>query len=160
MSTLIVYYSLDGNTQYAAERMAELLHAGTLRLVPVKQYPDSGFRKFLWGGKSAIMAETPELEPYQFDADQYDRVIIGFPVWASNVAPPIRTFVKEHDIRQKRVAAFACEGGSGAEKAFEKLKRAIGIDTLEAEMVLIDPKARPSEENTRKIEEFCAALQA
>ena len=159
MSTLIVYYSLQGNTQYAAEQIAERLGADTLRLVPVKKFPDKGFRKFLWGGKSAVMAEKPELEPYRFDAESCDRVIIGFPVWASNVAPPIRTFVKDHDISGKRVAAFACEGGSGAEKAFEKLKSAIGIDALEAELVLIDPKAKPSEENTRKIEEFCKALQ-
>ena len=160
MKTLIVYYSLEGNTQYAADLLAEQLGADTLRLVPVKKYPDSGFWKFLWGGKSAVMAETPELEPYEFDSGAYERIIIGFPVWAGNVAPPIRTFVLENDIRGKRIAAFACEGGSGAEKAFEKLRRAIGIDSLEAELVLIDPKARPSAENDRKIREFCAALQA
>jgi len=160
MKTLIVYYSLEGNTEYAAEVLAEKLGADTLRLVPVKKYPDSGFRKFLWGGKSAVMAETPELEPYSLDPRTYERILIGFPVWAGNVAPPIRTFIKENDIRGKRIAAFACEGGSGAEKAFEKLKSAIGIASLEAELVLIDPKAKPSEENARRMDAFCKALEA
>ena len=156
--TLIVYYSLEGNTEYAANKIAEICDCDTLRLVPVKKYPDSGFKKFFWGGKSAVMAETPELEPYVFDADSYDRIIIGFPVWAGNLTPPIRTFVKDHDLKGKQIAAFACQSGSGAEKAFEKLKAAIGIDHLEAELVLIDPKAKPNAENDRKMEAFCRKL--
>ncbi len=158
MKTLIVYYSLEGNTAYAAERIAAETGADTLRLAPVKAYPTGGFRKFFWGGKSAVMAETPALEPYRFDAAAYDRIVFGFPVWASNIAPPIRTFIKENSLAGKRIAAFACEGGSGAEKAFGKLKAALGISALEAEAALIDPKARPDAENDRKIAAFCAAL--
>ena len=159
MKTLIVYYSLEGNTEYAAEKIAKTCGFETLRLVPVKKYPDSGFKKFFWGGKSAVMAETPELEPYTFDADSYDRIIFGFPVWAGNVTPPIRTFVKDNDLKGKRIAAFACQSGSGAEKAFGKLKAAIGIDGLEAELVLIDPKTKASAENDKKIEAFCEKLR-
>ena len=44
---------------------------------------------------------------------------------------------------------------AGAEKAFEKLKDSIGIDTLAATLILIDPKDKPSDDNERKIEEFC-----
>lgn len=65
MKTLIVYYSLEGNTEYAAGRIAAALQADTLRLRPKKAYADKGFAKFFWGGKSAVMAEKPELEPYE-----------------------------------------------------------------------------------------------
>lgn len=159
MRTLIVYYSLEGNTEYAARQIAGELGADTLRLEPVKAYPDSGFRKFLWGGKSAVMAETPALAPYQFDGAGYDCVILGFPVWAGNVTPPIRTFIKENDLRGKRIAAFACQSGSGAEKAFARLRQALGADGLAAELILIDPKDRPNAENARKIKEFCDQLR-
>ncbi len=160
LKTLIVYYSLEGNTKYAAGRIAAELGADTLRLRPKKAYPRSGVRKFIWGGKSAVMAETPELLPYHFSADEYDRIIIGFPVWAGNVTPPVRTFVKENDLKGKRVAAFASQSGSGAEKAFGKLKAALGVEKLEAELILIDPKTKPSEENERKIKAFCERLKA
>lgn len=159
MKTLIVYYSLEGNTEYAAKKIAEACGFATLRLVPVNKYPDRGFKKFFWGGKSSVMAETPELEPYSFDAESYDRIIFGFPVWAGNITPPIRTFVKENDLKGKRIAAFACQSGAGAEKAFGKLKAAIGIESMEAEMILIDPKSKPSAENDRKIRDFCSKLQ-
>ena len=159
MNTLIVYYSHDGNTDAVAKQIADACGFETLRLTPAKAYPESGFRKFFWGGKSAVMAETPALTPYTFDADAYDRIVFGFPVWAGNVTPPIRTFVKEQDLSGKRIAAFACQSGAGAEKAFGKLKSALGIENLEAELILIDPKDKPDAENDRKIEAFCALLK-
>ena len=108
---------------------------------------------------SAVMSEKPELEPYEFIADDYDRVIIGFPVWASNMAPPLRTFIRDNDLNGKQISAFACQAGNGAEKAFAKLKAALGITALENELILIDPKAKPTDENEQKIEEFCEKLK-
>ena len=124
----------------------------------LKKGKGRAFLKFLIGGFDAVRERTPALKPYEFHAENYARVIFGFPVWAGNVTPPIRTFVKENDLSGLKIAAFACQGGSGAEKAFDKLKTAIGIDKLEAELILIDPKARPSDEKDKKIEDFCRRL--
>ncbi|MBQ6019246.1 MAG: flavodoxin [Clostridia bacterium] len=159
MKTLIVYFSLEGNTDFAAKRIAEQLGAELLRIEPEKAYPDKGFRKFFWGGKSAVMAETPRLLPYVFDAAAYGRIVFGFPVWASCPTPPIRTFIRDNDLREKHIAAFACQSGSGAEKAFGKLRAALGVDELEAQLVLIDPKAKPDEKNEEKIKAFCESLR-
>ena len=159
MKTLIVYYSHEGNTDFVAKKIAEKTGADLLKLVPVKKYPEKGFAKFFWGGKSAVMAETPELEPYAVDLDSYEQIVFGFPVWASNVTPPLRTFIKDNPgIKEKKIAAVACQSGAGAEKAFEKLKDSIGIDTLAATLILIDPKDKPSDDNERKIEEFCKGI--
>ena len=103
------------------------------------------------------MSETPALKPYTFDGAKYDRIIFGFPVWASNIAPPIRTFIKENDLSGKNFAAFACQAGNGAEKAFDRLS-ALLSKPLDERLVLIDPKSRPSEENDTKINDFCGKL--
>ena len=106
------------------------------------------------------MGEKPELEDYEVDFSQYDDIILGFPVWAANIAPPLRTFVDAHreQIRSKTVSAFACQSGRGAEKAFAKLKAALGVDAFAAEAVFIDPKARQSKETDEAIDAFCEAL--
>ena len=160
MKTVIVYYSLEGNTHFIAEKIAERLGTDTLRLRTKKAYADKGFAKFFWGGKSAVMAEKPELEPFDEDMGSYDRIIIGFPVWASNLAPPIRSFIAEcaASLEGKKIAVFACENGSGAPKAFEKLKKALGTDAFVAEAVFIDPKGRPSEKNAEVLDDFCCRL--
>ena len=156
MKTLIVYYSMSGNTDHAARAIAEALGAETLRLEPEKAYPDSGLRKFLWGGKSALMAETPPLRPYSFSAEAFDQIILGFPVWAGNLAPPLRTFLRDNAaaLDGKRVAAFACQSGSGADKAFSRLEALLG-SALFARLVLIDPLTRPRAENEEKLCGFC-----
>ena len=77
MGTAIVYYSLNGNSEMVAEKLAAKLDADVIKLEPDKAYPDKGAKKFLWGGKSAVMGEQPVLKPYEFDADKYDKLILG-----------------------------------------------------------------------------------
>ena len=158
MKTAIVYYSLEGNTEYTANKIAEKTGADLIKISPVKEYPSKGIKKFLWGGKSAVMSEKPKLNPYNFEADNYERVIIGFPVSASTFAPPIRSFVCENSLKSKKIAMFACQAGNGAEKAFSKLKELIGIKKADAELILVDPKANQNTANEKKIEEFCKAI--
>ncbi len=161
MKTLVVYYSLEGNTEYVAKKIKEKTGADLLRLIPKKAYHDKGFAKFFWGGKSAMMAEKPELEAYDADLSAYERVVFGFPVWASTFTPPIRTFVEDQkeELRGKKLAAFACQSGSGAEKALAKLAKEVGVDDFEQKAVFIDPSAKRCDETDAKIGAFCEALQ-
>ena len=160
MKELIVYYSMSGNTEDTAKKIASLRGADLLRIDPVKAYPDKGFRKFFWGGKSAVMAEKPELKSYSFKAEDYDRIIIGTPVWASTFAPPIRTFLSENKevLKTKRLAVFACQSGNGAEKAFSRMAELLGTDHFDARLILIDPLTHSDEADRAKITEFCSAL--
>lgn len=160
MKTAIVYYSLNGNTALAAERIAGKLGAKLIRIEPEKAYPDKGLKKFFHGGLSAVKNETPKLKPYSFNAEDYERIILASPVWASNIAPPLRSFIEQNRaaLAGKRLAAFICLSGSGAQKAMEKLKACLGVEALDAELALIDPKSRANEENDRLIANFCDAL--
>ncbi len=160
MKTVIVFYSMGGNTAFAAERIAEKLGAELLRLEPQTAYPEKGAKKFLFGGKSALMGEKPALKPYSFD-DSAERIVFGFPVWASRVTPPLRSFIEENRaaLKDKRTAAFACQMGGGGEKALESLRTFLGVEAFEAQTILIDPKDKPSEQNERLIEDFCRRLE-
>ena len=116
--------------------------------------------KILWGGKSAVMGETPELEEYEFDSSKYDYIIFGTPVWASSITPPIRSFIKENieELKDKKIGLFICFMGGGADKAKEKFKECVGINELNAELILIDPKDKKTDEKDSKIEEFCETI--
>ena len=160
MKTAIVYYSLTGNADFAAKRIAEKLNADLIRLEPEKAYPDSGFKKFFWGGKSAVMGETPALTGQPFQLADYDCVVLGTPVWAGTFAPPVRTLIRANagKWKEKKVAAFVCSGG-GPGKTLDKLKTELDIPSFAATLSLIDPKDRPSRENDGKIAEFCASVE-
>ena len=159
MKTAIVYYSMSGNTKYVADKIAVRIEGDIIPIEPVKAYPDKGAVKFFWGGKSAVMGEKPALREYEFSLDNYDRIILGTPVWASNFAPPIRTFIKENpDISGKKLAVFTCYSGGGADKAIDKMKKYIGIKEFEAELILLDPKEKIKAEDDKEIDVFCQKI--
>ena len=158
MKTLIVYYSLEGNTQWAAESIAAKLGADTLRLIPKAAYPDKGFKKFLFGGKSAVMKETPELEPYEVDLAQYERVILATPVWAGTMAPPLRTFIQKEDLCGKRFALVASSMGGSPGRTFEHMKALLGVTEDVPTLSLRDPRSHPSQANEDALAAFCGKL--
>ena len=59
MKTAVVYYSMSGTCEKLARLMEKQMNSDLIQLVPKKAYPDKGFKKYYWGGKSAVMAESP-----------------------------------------------------------------------------------------------------
>ena len=163
MKTAIVYYSMSGNTKYVAEKIADGIKTSgevdIIRIEPKKEYPDKGVKKFFWGGKRAVMGETPALQPYECNIEEYERIIFGTPVWASTFVPPLRTFINDNsDVKNKKIAVFTCFSGGGADKAIDKMKKYIGIEKFDAELILTDPKDNVKAEDEEKIAEFCLML--
>ena len=158
MKTLIVYYSLEGNTQWAAEQIAARLGADTLRLVPKAAYPDKGFKKFLFGGKSAVMKEAPELESYEVDITQYEQIVLATPVWAGTLTPPLRSFIQREDLSGKQFALVASSMGGSPGKTFEHLKALLGVTGDVPTLSLRYPKSHPSQANEDALAAFCDKL--
>lgn len=159
MKAAVVYYSMSGTCRKIAELISKEIESDLIELVPKKAYPDKGFRKFYWGGKSALMAEKPVLEAYDFNANQYDLVIFGTPVWASTFTPSLRTFIEENRevLSSKRFAAYACYKGSGGEKTLKKLKEELGIDRFEKEGAYLESDINKKADVL--VKEFCEGLR-
>lgn len=160
MKTAIVFYSMHGNVRYVSEKVAKELGADLIELKPVKAYPDKGAMQFLWGGSAVTFKKKPDLEPYSFNASDYDLVIIGTPVWASNFTPPLRTFFENNDLAGKKIAVIATSGGGNSTKCLQAIKEAAKADSLAATLSLVDPKDKPSEDVEKQISQFIEACKA
>ncbi len=79
VKTLIVYYSYSGMTQRTAEHLQELT-GGTLY--------------------------EPELSGILPDISEYDRILIGTPVWNNSMANLIRSYLEQTDFDGKTVSLF------------------------------------------------------
>jgi flavodoxin len=139
MKTLVVYYSLEGDTKFIADLIAEELDSDILELKPEKEVPKDGFKKFIWGGKSVLFKEKPKLVNIITDFEEYDTIFIGTPIWASSYAPPISTFLANVTISGKKLGFFACHAGGGAEKCFNKLSAELKDNTLLGTIDLVEP---------------------
>lgn len=160
MRTAIVYYSLTGNAARIAGVLSGLLDSELIELKPVKAYPDKGFKKFLVGGKDAVSGAEPELLPYSFEAEGFEAVIFITPVWASRMAPPLRTFISENReaLKGKKLgAAVTCRGG-GADKALEDMRAHLDILSFQKTAVLLDPHEKNESVNDRQIAGLAASF--
>ena len=54
--------------------------------------------------------------------EQYDKILIGFPIWYGGAPNVVKTFCNDYDFSGKTVAVFATSGGSGIGKTAEKLQ--------------------------------------
>ncbi len=134
MKILLVYYSLEGNTEFTANMIHEATQCDVLRLEPVNE-PPKGFGRLITGGRQALTGEEPELIAYDTDPTEYDTIIIGTPIWAGTYAPAIRTFLSRHELEGKNIYLFACSNSGNGEKALDKLTDILGkknnvFDTL------------------------------
>ena len=153
----MIYYSLEGNTEFAAQTAAEYAEIDLERLIPAKEPPKKGFRKFMWGGSSVVFGETPALDPLKYSADDYEHIIVGFPVWASSFPPAINTYIKEHPFTGKKVDIIACSAGGSCEKAVNKLKEKLPGNEFGKVLSLQDP-AGDKEKSAGLIKQFIADI--
>lgn len=119
MNALVIYYSRSGNTRKAGEAVAQALAADTEELLETKDR--SGLSGYLRAGGDAMLKREAAIKQLGKSVDAYDLVVVGTPIWAFTVAPPVRALLSRQGSRMARVAFFCTMGGSGAKRAFREM---------------------------------------
>ena len=134
---LVIYYSLEGHTAHLARAIAEAAGADLLALEPEKPLPTRGFLKYLRGGLQALRKEAPPLLPLAKDPAAYRTIFLGTPVWAGQPAPPMRSFLRHHPLRGKRIALrCSCRGMPG--RTLAEMRAALaGENEMVAEKIFV-----------------------
>jgi len=154
--SLVIYYSLEGNTALIAKAVAETLEADLLELQPVKSIPNKGFFKFFWGGKQVMMKERPELQPFTVNPAEYDLIVLGTPVWAGSYNPAFRTFFAQSPLKGKQIGLFCCYAGNEG-KTIEALKSELSANTILGQIGFLNPGKTP-ETSVKTAKEWAKSL--
>lgn len=154
MKSIIIYYSLEGNTKLIATLIKENTGADIVQLQPAKEVPKSGFMKYFWGGKSVVFNEQPELLNPPIDLNDYDTIFIGSPVWNASYAPPLTTFFTNNPIKDKHIYLFGCHGGGGTKKFNQKLTELLVGNSVVSTIEFKDPLKLNQEEVALKVKNW------
>lgn len=126
MNTLIAYFSASGVTGRAAKEMAEATGADLYEIRPQEPYTSADLDWMDKKSRSTLEMNDPSCRPAIAkpvqNMDQYDTVLVGFPIWWYVEPRIVDTFLESYDFSGKRLIPFATSGGSGIEKAEESLK--------------------------------------
>ncbi|MGL4608031.1 MAG: flavodoxin family protein [Eubacteriaceae bacterium] len=158
MKIQTVYFSLDGNTKLVAEAIGKALECQIISLETIKEFKGNGIGKYFSGGKSVFFKETPPLKPYENKLDG-DLIILGFPIWASSIASPMRSFLKENNLSGKKVAIFICNKGGGPGKAFNEFEKLQPNAVLVKTLALVEPKEKETEDQIQRAIDWAKFLK-
>jgi flavodoxin len=112
-NTLIVYYSLFQNTRNLALEIAKQT-GGTIReLIPNKNYSFDYNTAAKEVRNQISRGFCPNLISGNESIDDYQTIFIGTPNWFKTLAPPVMSFLKQHDFAGKTIIPFCTHGGGG-----------------------------------------------
>jgi len=121
-NVLIVYLSRTNNTKTIAEIIQHNVGGTLVALELDKPYPEN-YRETV--DQVVRENETGYLPPLRTKVDsieKYDIVFIGFPTWGMKLPPPIKSFLKQYDLRGKTVIPFNTNDGYGIGSSFDTVR--------------------------------------
>jgi flavodoxin len=119
---LIVYLSRTNNTKAIAEIIQKNV-GGTLVAVELeKPYPENYMATVQQVVRENETGYLPPLKTKIDSIQNYDMVFVGFPTWGMKLPPPIKSFLKQYDLKGKTIAPFNTNDGYGIGSSFETVK--------------------------------------
>lgn len=124
--SLVAYFSASGVTKKAAEMLAKVTNSDLFEIKPSVPYTKADLDWTNKQSRSSVEMQDkrsrPEIAEKLADADKYDTIFLGFPIWWYVAPTIINTFVESYDLSGKTIIPFATSGGSGMGKTVDELK--------------------------------------
>lgn len=133
--TLIAYYSYTNNVERIVNELRKQIEADVVEIEPAEKELDYAANNYAIGSAliSAIRNNPnnpdsyPAIDPVNVNLDEYDTVIIGAPLWWSNMAAPMQTFLFQHgaEMAGKNIGLIVSSASSGISGVEGDAKRLI-----------------------------------
>lgn len=125
--TLVLYFSVTGNTERAAEQFRDVLGCDIAEIVPDDPYPPRGDDLNARATSELLQDARPGIA---VDADMsgYDTVVLLYPIW--NGAPPmaVLTFLDGNDLAGKDLYVCCTSGGSPLGVTMDRIEASTSAD--------------------------------
>ncbi|MDE5611465.1 MAG: flavodoxin [Odoribacter sp.] len=133
--TLIVYYSYTNNVHAVVSDLRTQMKADAVRVQPAEKGLDYAANNYAIGGAQiqAIRdnpdkaASYPAIDPVDVKFEEYDTIIVAAPLWWSNMATPLQTFLFNHGAKMagKQIGLIVSSASSGISGVESDAKRLI-----------------------------------
>ncbi len=126
-SVLVVYFSATGNTERAAEMIAEQTGGQLMALEPAEPYSEEDLDYNDENSRVSMEYADPSrrtVELVQTTPEGWDdvtTVFIGYPIWWGEAAWPVTSFVEANDFSGKTVIPFCTSASSGLGDSAQQL---------------------------------------
>ena len=123
---LVAYFSASGITAKTAKDLAEAANADLFEIKPAQPYTKADLDWHDKTSRSSIEMSNKEQRPaisnISVNVDDYDTILLGFPIWWYVAPTIINTFLESCNFSYKRIVLFATSGGSGFGQTVKELQ--------------------------------------
>ena len=133
--TLVVYYSYTNNIERIVNALRTKIDADVLEIEPAQKGLDYAADNYAIGSAqiAAIRsnpndaASYPAIDPVDVNLSDYDCIIVGAPLWWSNMAAPMQTFLFQFGkgMTGKKIGLIVSSASSGISGVEADAKRLI-----------------------------------
>lgn len=152
--TLVAFFSASGVTRQVAQKLAAAAQADLYEIKPAVPYTQADLNWRDKSSRSSVEMQNLAIRPQLADTDakieQYDRILLGYPIWWYMAPTIINTFLESYDFSGKSIILFATSGGSGFGKSIEELSPSCPNAVIREGRML---NGNPSEQELRQWEE-------
>lgn len=125
---LVTYFSASGVTANVARNIANNIGADTFEIKPNVPYTSADLNWMDKQSRSSIemndKSSRPQIEGTVSKLDDYETILIGFPVWWYTLPTIINTFIESLDFNGKILIPFCTSGGTGISGCEKDLRKA------------------------------------
>lgn len=124
---LIAYFSASGITKRIAENLNTIINSDIFEIEPKEKYTPADLNWNDKNSRSSIEMNDKSSRPEtknKIDVEDFDTIILGFPVWWYTAPTIINTFLEENNVDGKNIYVFVTSGSSGVNDSFDNLKNA------------------------------------
>ena len=126
---LMIYFTITGNTELFANYINEKIPMETYKITPVTAYPDNENDMLPIAQNEQNNNLRPEIKDPLTDIDDYDIILIGYPLWYSHIPNILITQLEKLNFTGKKVYPFNTHGSSGIGSTVNDIKQyATGAD--------------------------------
>jgi len=122
MKTLILFYSFSGSTRKIAAKKAAEIKADIEEIIETKKM--SVLKAYTIGGFKALSRKKVNIQPIKSQLNNYEKIILMFPVWASNPAPAFNNIVEQLP-SGKQIELVMVSAASGTSRTASVTKKLI-----------------------------------
>lgn len=127
---LIVYLSRTNNTKAVAEFIHQRVGGALIALEPENPYPANYNAAVQQVARENDTDFTPALKTKIDRIEQYDYVFIGFPTWGMRLPPPMKSFLRQYDLKGKTIIPFNTNAGYGEGSSFQTVRELCPNSTI------------------------------
>ena len=121
--TAVIYFSRTGVTKGIVDKFPIEEGDRIIEIIPSVPYPKSYF-KTLARAKAEIEGNVSvDLENAKQDLGNYERILIGFPIWFWTCPKAVTSFISENNLKGKTIYPFCTSGGIQITEAVDEIKR-------------------------------------